>query len=249
MQQVKFLNHGKSRARWFLMAVAAACRLNPSTHPTFIMNHTEIRLLWNGTDWEIDSSGPPHGLVAGTEFLIRLPVAAGRPVLASAPRAAAAAAPDIAIPAGEGGRLFPAGTWLYLPLTPVKHEDKLWALWVAHREAEKPSLAKSPDKPLVPILLEEDLRFAHAGSRGLAACRCRIGERGFDSLNQAASHALLEWNLRSPRRRRDAVERSMPMSLPHSVAVMPMFSRWAARNSCGGSAGTPAVVVTRSTAM
>ena len=26
----------------------------------------------------------------------------------------------------------------------------------------------------------------------------------------------------------------MPMSLPHSVAVMPMFSRWAARDSCGG---------------
>ena len=75
------------------------------------MNHTEIRLLWNGTDWEIDSSGPPHGLIAGTEFLIRLPGAAGHPVLASAPPAAAA--PDTAIPAGEGGRLFPAGTWLY----------------------------------------------------------------------------------------------------------------------------------------
>jgi hypothetical protein len=45
----------------------------------------------------------------------------------------------------------------------------------------------------VPILLEEDLRFAHAGSRGLVGCRCRIGDRTFDSLNQAASHALLEW--------------------------------------------------------
>ncbi|MCU0779039.1 MAG: hypothetical protein MUF86_15420 [Akkermansiaceae bacterium] len=152
------------------------------------MNYTEIRLLWNGTDWEIDSSGPPHGLVAGTEFLLRLPltVAALHPIPAVAP-------PDTAIPAGEGRLLFPAGTWLYLPLNPVKNEDKLWALWVAHREAEKPALAKSPDKPLVPILLEEALRFAHVGSRGLAACSCRIGERAFDSLNQAASHALLEW--------------------------------------------------------
>ena len=42
-------------------------------------------------------------------------------------------------------------------------------------------------------------------------------------------------NFRSPRSRREAVERSMPMSLPHSVAVMPMFSKWAVRNSCGGS--------------
>jgi hypothetical protein len=170
------------------MAVAAACRLNPFTHPSFIMNHTEIRLLWNGTDWEIDSSGPPHGLVAGTEFLLRLPLAgaAEHPVPAST-------SPAATIPTDEGRRLFPAGTWLYLPLNPVKNEDKLWALWVAHREAQKPTLAKSPDKPLVPILLEEDLRFAHAESRQLAACRCRIGERAFESLNQAASHALLEW--------------------------------------------------------
>lgn len=152
------------------------------------MNHTKIHLLWNGTDWEIDSSGPPHGLLAGTEFLIRLPVAAAaeHPIPASMP-------PTAALPTGEGGRLFPAGTWLYLPLTPVKHEDKLTALWMAHRESQRPALSKSPDRPLVPILLEEDLRFAHAGSRGLAACRCRIGERAFDSLNQAASHALLEW--------------------------------------------------------
>lgn len=152
------------------------------------MNHTEIRLLWNGTTWEISSSGPPHGLEAGTELLLRLPVAAaaGHPVPASTPHTAALAA-------GEGQLLFPAGTWLYLPLTPVKHEDRLWALWVAHRESQRPPLSKSPDKPLVPILLEEDLCFAHAGSRGLAACRCRIGERAFESLNQAASHALLEW--------------------------------------------------------
>jgi hypothetical protein len=150
------------------------------------MNYCEIRLLWNGVTWEISSSGPPHGLEAGTEFLLRLPVAAEHLVPASVPPAAA-------LSTGEGQLLFPAGTWLYLPLTPVKHEDKLWALWVAHRDAQKPALAKTPDKPLVPILLEEDPRFAHAGSRGLAACRCRIGDREFDSLNQAASHALLKW--------------------------------------------------------
>jgi hypothetical protein len=97
------------------------------------------------------------------------------------------------IHAGDGRRLFSAGTWVYLPLNPVKNEDKVWALWVAHRDAEKPSLSRLPDRPLVPILLDEDLRFANAGSRGLAACRCRIGERTFESLNQAASYALLEW--------------------------------------------------------
>jgi hypothetical protein len=151
------------------------------------MNHFELRLLWNGTVWETHSSGQPHGLLAGSEFLIRLPVAESQ-VCADRP-----SAPPSPAGTADGMMLFPAGTWLYLPLNPVKDEDKLWALWVGHREAQRPALSKSPDRPLVPILLEEDLRFAHAGSRQLAACRCRIGDRAFDSLNQAASHSLLEW--------------------------------------------------------
>jgi len=148
------------------------------------MTHSELRITWNGSAWHLETSGPPHGLEPGAEFVIRLPGAAPvQPVqLTVVPDAVA-----------QGRLIFPAGTWLYLPLTPVKNEDKAWALWLAHRDAQRPALSKSPDKPLIPILLEEDLRFAHAASRGLGACRCRIGERGFDSLNQAASHALLEW--------------------------------------------------------
>jgi hypothetical protein len=152
------------------------------------MKYSEIRLLWNGHTWEIDSSGAPHGLEPGTEFLIRLP--AGAVTDGTSPGHHAVVPPPAD---GEGQLMFSAGTWLYLPLNPVKNEDKLWALWVAHREAQRPPLSKTPERPLVPILLEEDLRFAHAASRGLGACRCRIGERAFDSLNQAASHALLEW--------------------------------------------------------
>lgn len=54
-----------------------------------IMNHCEIRLLWNGATWKISSSGPPHGLETGTEFLLRLPVAAAarHPVPASTSQA------------------------------------------------------------------------------------------------------------------------------------------------------------------
>jgi hypothetical protein len=152
------------------------------------MNLCEIRVIWNGATWEISSSGPPHGLEAGTEFLLRLPVAA-----AGEPTAPVAAPPTATTSTGEGKLMFPAGTWLYLPINPVKNEDKLWALWVAHRESHRPLLSKSPDRPLVPILLEEDLRFAHAGSRQLAPCRCSIGERAFESLNQAATHSKLEW--------------------------------------------------------
>lgn len=31
----------------------------------------------------------------------------------------------------------------------------------------------------------------------------------------------------------EAVERSMPISSPHALALMPMFSRWVASNLCG----------------
>ena len=41
------------------------------------------------------------------------------------------------------------------------------------------------------------------------------------------------FSLRSPLMRRDAVERSIPISFPHSVKFIPMLERWAARNSCG----------------
>lgn len=152
------------------------------------MNYSELRIIWNGSTWNIESSGVPHGLDPGAEFLIRLPSVS----LPSQPVPLTEVLDSVAT-ATQGKLLFPADTWLYLPLSPVKNEDKAWALWVVHRDAERPALSKSPDKPLIPILLEEELRFAHAASRGLGACRCRIGGRGFDSLNQAASHALLEW--------------------------------------------------------
>ena len=152
------------------------------------MAHSELRITWNGSAWNLETSGPPHALEPGAEFVLRLPAATVES--APSPEHLAVVPPPSD---GEGKLLFPAGTWLYLPLNPVKNEDKAWALWVAHREEQRPALAKSPEKPLIPILLEEDLRFAHAASRGLGACRCRIGERAFDSLNQAASHALLEW--------------------------------------------------------
>lgn len=44
-----------------------------------------------------------------------------------------------------------------------------------------------------------------------------------DASRLSTSAVFLTWlvlNLRSPRRSREAVERSMPMSLPHSVAVI-----------------------------
>jgi hypothetical protein len=152
------------------------------------MQHSEIRLIWSGTQWKIESSGPEHGMKPGAEFLIRLPAAVAAPHPAPL-----TIVPDPAVSNGDGKLLFPAGTWLYLPLNPVKNEDRAWSLWDAHRNEQHPSLAQKQTRPLIPILLEEDLRFAHAASRGLAACRCRIGDRVFVSLNQAASHALLEW--------------------------------------------------------
>jgi hypothetical protein len=154
------------------------------------MNYSELRLVWSGSAWNVETSGPAHCLQPGAEFLIRLPVAAEADQFAPL-----TVLSDVtsASPTGIGLELFPAGTWLYLPLNPVQNEDKLWALWVAHRDSQHPALSKSPDRPLVPFLLEDDLRFAHAGSRSLAPCRCRIGERAFDSLNQAASYALLKW--------------------------------------------------------
>ena len=152
------------------------------------MNYSELRIIWNGSTWNIESSGVPHGLDPGAEFLIRLPSVS----LPAQPVPLTEVLDSVAT-ATEGKLLFPAGTWLYLPLNPVKNEDKARVLWVAHRDAERPALSKSPDRPLIPILLEEDLSFAHGVSRSLGGCHCRIGERRFDSVNQAASFALLKW--------------------------------------------------------
>jgi len=148
------------------------------------METSEIRLIWTGKTWDMTTSGPTPGCEPGTEFLLRVPTAAfiSPPSYSATTQGTATAL------------LFPAGTFLYLPVNPVKNEDKAWTLWIAHRDSHQPALAKTPQKPMIPILLEDELRFANATSRGLGGCRCRIGDRAFDSVNQAASYALLEWS-------------------------------------------------------
>ncbi len=141
------------------------------------MKDLHLTIAWNGDTWNVEHEGvPPDG------FRLDVTIPAVKPVKRAWTGKKA-----------PGKRLFPEGTWLYLPLEPLKDTEAAWALWLGHKRDVRPALAAQPEKALIPIRLEEDLHFNSEESTQLAPCCCSIGENEYDSLNKAASAAIDRW--------------------------------------------------------
>lgn len=142
------------------------------------MKPTKVIFSWDGTRWhfEGDTDLPPD-----TRIELTIPELA----------------PRLGGEGQAGAVLFPKGEYLYFPINPDKNESEAWALWEQHKATHRPALSSSPDKPLIPILLEEDLRFSGTDSTNLAPCRCSHSGQSFGSLNKAASAAVNQWTHRA----------------------------------------------------
>jgi hypothetical protein len=144
----------------------------------------QISITWDGQEWQVESSIPTSRIKPGETIFTPIPDTALLPE-----------------PPSEDPKLlmFPAGTFLYLPLNAARNEEELESIWQAHRAATHPPLAKSPNRPLVPIQLLADLWLEPAGHQHrLASAQCRIAglEVEAPSLNSIATQALYRFTAR-----------------------------------------------------
>jgi len=145
----------------------------------------QVSITWDGNVWQVEPSVPTSRIRPGVTIYTSIPDTALLPEEIS----------------GDGvHRMFPAGTFLYLPLNAVRNVDELERIWQAHRSEVRPQLANSPTRPPVPIRVMEDLFLEPAGEfHGLRRANCKIC--GLDmihhpSLNAAASFCLLRYTAR-----------------------------------------------------
>jgi hypothetical protein len=143
---------------------------------------TQITVTWDGNAWQVESSIPASRIRPGETFFTTIPDSALLPDETP----------------GDGVHLmFPAGTFLYLPVNGVKNTEELERIWQDHRAKERPQLAKTPSRPFVPIRVTEDLYLEPAGRfHRLRRAVCEICglQITHPSLNSAASFALLRYS-------------------------------------------------------
>jgi hypothetical protein len=162
------------------------------------MNTTDIKMTWNGSQWDCSAAGPQSTLPPGTTIHLRIPAADGAmaAVGQTSDKILIQKAGTTSLSGGVGPLMLPKDTCVYLPIAPSSKDKGAWELWDEHQRQQKPKLARKPAKALVPILLLEDLHLLGEGRIELADCRCTIGEREFKSLNEAGSHAHSQWSNR-----------------------------------------------------
>ena len=144
----------------------------------------QISITWDGNGWQVETSVPTSRIRPGETIFTSIPESALLPEENAGDRV---------------HLMFPAGTFLYLPLNAVRNIDELERIWQSHRAEVRPQLSTSPDRPLVPIRVMEDLFLEPAGKfHGLRRANCEIS--GLDmihpSLNAAASFCLLRYTAR-----------------------------------------------------
>ncbi len=141
----------------------------------------QISITWDGNEWQVETSVPTSRIRPGETIFTSIPDSALLPEET----------------AGDGVHLmFPAGTFLYLSLNAVRNGEELERIWQEHRTEVRPQLAKSPNRPPVPIRVNEDLFLKPAGnSHRLQKANCEICGLGIthQSLNSAASFCLLRY--------------------------------------------------------
>lgn len=143
--------------------------------------NNQISITWDGNGWQVETSVPTSRIRPGETIFTSIPDSALLPEAI----------------AGDGVHLmFPAGTFLYLPLNAVRNVEELERIWQEHRIEAHPQLAKSPARPLVPIRVMEDLFLEPAGRlHRLRQADCVICglDMTHQSLNSGASYCLLRY--------------------------------------------------------
>jgi len=140
----------------------------------------QISITWDGNSWQVETSVPTSRIRPGETIFTAIPDSA-------------------LLPEETGGDevhlMFPAGTFLYLPLNAVRNVEELERIWQAHRAEVHPPLART-NRLLVPIQVLEDLILEPAGTQyRLRAAKCRIPGRELEeqSLNSIATKALFRY--------------------------------------------------------
>jgi len=144
----------------------------------------QISITWDGNGWQVETSVPTSRIRPGATFFTAVTDSVLLPEATTEDRT---------------HLMFPAGTFLYLPLNAVQNVEELERLWQVHKEEVQPRLSKSPHRPLVPIRVMEDLLLEPAGRfHRLRKADCEICglKMIHPSLNAAASFCLLRYTAR-----------------------------------------------------